>query len=106
MLDDDPIGTGLDPSLVLPARIAYWAGADPARPFLVEVGGPTFSYADVYDAMLRWASLLSGAGTGAGDRVVSFLPPSVAAHAAWLGCACIGALDVAVNPDLRGPLLD
>jgi crotonobetaine/carnitine-CoA ligase len=104
--DDDPIGSGLDPSRVLPARIAHWAAAGPARPFLVEVDGPTFSFADARDGMLRWAALLRDAGVHRGDRVVSFVPPSIAAHLAWLGCACIGALEVAVNPELRGPLLD
>jgi crotonobetaine/carnitine-CoA ligase len=103
--EDDPIGTGLDPSLVLPARIARWAATDPSRPFLVEVGGPAHSYGDVHDGMLRWAAFLERAGVRPGDRVASFLPPSSAAHQVWLGCACIGALEVAVNPELRGPLL-
>ncbi len=106
MDDDDPIGTGLDPACVLPARIAHWAAADPSRPFLVEVDGPTFSYDEVHDGMLRWAALLERLGVRRGDRVVSFLPPSVAAHLVWLGCACAGALEVSVNPELRGPLLD
>ncbi|MBV8464041.1 MAG: AMP-binding protein, partial [Acidimicrobiales bacterium] len=106
MRDDDPIATGLDPSLVLPVRIAQWARDEPDRAFLVEVDGPTFTFAQVHDGMLRWAALLIGKGVGNGDRVVSFLPPSVAAHLVWLGCACIGALEVAVNPEVRGPLLD
>ena len=106
MDDDDPIGTGLDPALVLPARIAHWAAAGPSRPFLVEVDGPTYSYGDAHDGMLRWAASLQGRGVRPGDRVVSFLPPSIAAHLVWLGCACVGALEVAVNPELRGPLLD
>jgi len=106
MRHDDPIATGLDPSLVLPVRIARWAREEPDRPFLVEVDGPAFTFGQVHDGMLRWASWLTANGVGPADRVVSFLPPSVAAHLVWLGCACIGALEVAVNPELRGPLLD
>ena len=106
MDEDDPIASGLDPSLVLPVRIAHWAAHEPSRPFLIEVGGTTCSYGEARDGMLRWAAFLAGEGVQAGDRVASFLPPSVAAHLAWLGCACIGAMEVAVNPELRGPLLD
>ncbi|HVM67101.1 MAG TPA: AMP-binding protein [Acidimicrobiales bacterium] len=91
---------------MLPARIAHWAAADADRPFLVEVDGPAFSYGAVHEGMLRWATALARLGIGPGDRVASFLPPSTAAHLVWLGCACIGALEVAVNPELRGPLLD
>ncbi|HZQ56856.1 MAG TPA: AMP-binding protein [Acidimicrobiales bacterium] len=106
MDDDDPIATGLDPSCVLPARIAHWAEAQPSRPFLAEVDGPECSFGETRDGMLRWASLLRARGVRAGDRVVSFLPPSIAAHLLWLGAACIGALEVGVNPELRGALLD
>jgi len=122
--DDDPVGVGLDPGLVLPARIAHWAAVDGSRPFLAEVGGPTATraevggrpgaeaggrtatYAEVVDGVRRWASVLTDRGVRAGDRVASLLPPSIDAHLVWLASACLGALEVSVNPELRGPLLD
>ena len=104
--DDDPAAVALDPGLVLPARIAHWAQVDPDRPFLVEVGGRTSTFGDVHDGVRRWAALLERVGVRAGDRVASFLPPSIDAHLVWLASASIGALEVAVNPELRGALLD
>ncbi len=103
---DDPAGVALDAELVLPCRIARWAATDPDRVFLVEVGGPTWTYRDVLDGMQRWITLLRARGVEPGDRVASFLPPSVDAHLVWLASAAMGALEVSVNPELRGPLLD
>jgi crotonobetaine/carnitine-CoA ligase len=104
--EDDPAGVAEDAALIVPTRIAHWARVDPRRPFLVEVGGAVRSYGEVHEGIMRWASVLVGLGVQPGDRVVSLLPPSVDAHLVWLASACIGALEVSVNPELRGPLLD
>ena len=106
MEHDDPGRVAVDPELVLPRRIAHWAATDPGRPFLVEVGGTTRTYREVLDGVQRWITLLRGNGVRPGDRVVSFLPPRIDAHLVWLACASMGALEVSVNPELRGPLLD
>ena len=106
MEEDDPRRVAVDPELVLPRRIAHWAATDPDRPFLVEVGGRTRTYGEVLDGVQRWITLLRANGVGAGDRVASFLPASIDAHLVWLASASMGALEVSVNPELRGPLLD
>ena len=106
MEHDDPGRVAVDPELVLPRRIAHWAATDPGRTFLVEVGGTTRTYREVLDGVQRWITLLRGSGVRPGDRVASFLPPSIDAHLVWLACASMGALEVSVNPELRGPLLD
>jgi carnitine-CoA ligase len=103
---DDPGRVALDPGLVLPRRIAHWAATDPDRPFLVEVGGGTRTYGEVLDGVQRWITLLRTNGVGPGDRVASYLPASIDAHLVWLASASMGALEVSVNPELRGPLLD
>ncbi|MGE0387462.1 MAG: AMP-binding protein [Gammaproteobacteria bacterium] len=102
---DDPAATGLDPGFCLPRRILHWARLDPERPFMIEVGGRGTTYAGFVDGMLRWCTLLREMGIVPGERVVSFLPPSIDAYQLWLACACIGAWEVPVNPELRGEFL-
>lgn len=103
--DDDPSTLGLDPALVLPRRVARWAAADPDRPFLVEVTGTTLTYGQTWDAVRRWCTWLTTLGVRRGDRVVSMMPASTDATVLWLALSCLGALDVPVNPELRGTFL-
>lgn len=99
------MGVALDPGQVLVRRIAEWAGRDPARPFLVEVTGRSAGYGEVWELARRWAGWLALRGVRPGDRVVSLLPPSIDAVCLWLGTACLGALEVPVDPGLRGAFL-
>lgn len=50
--DDDTLATGLDPNLVLPAMIRRWALEDPARAFMIEVGGRSVTYGEFWDELL------------------------------------------------------
>lgn len=104
--DDDPLSVALDPGNVLPRRMQHWSENDPQRPFLIEADhGRAETYGSFHDLTRRWARLLAERGVVAGDCVVSMLPSSVDAHAMWIGASLIGALDVPVNPELRGELL-
>ncbi|HVW42912.1 MAG TPA: AMP-binding protein [Amycolatopsis sp.] len=103
--DDDPGTVALDPALVLPRRVAEWAAKDPGRPFLAEVTGATLSYGETWDAVRRRHTWLTDLGVRRGDRVISMLPASADAVVLWLAAACLGALEVPVNPDLRGTFL-
>ena len=51
-----------------------------------------FSYAELLDQVARFAGVLRGAGVGAGDRVVIYLPMIPEAVIAMLACARIGAV--------------
>lgn len=95
----------LDPAQVVPRRVAAWADAAPELPFLAEVTGREASYGQAWDLVRRWASWLDDLGVRPGDRVVSMLPASVDAAVLWLAAGCIGALEVPVNPELRGVFL-
>jgi crotonobetaine/carnitine-CoA ligase len=53
----------------------------------------------------RWTGWLAGLGVGRGDRVVSMLPASIDAVVLWLAAGCLGALEVPVDPALRGAFL-
>jgi crotonobetaine/carnitine-CoA ligase len=105
-IDDDPLAVALDPTNVLPRRIEHWWRSDPDRPFLVEIGaGRTQTFGSFRDLILRWARVLHDHGVRHGERIVSFLPSSVDAHAVWLAASMIGAYEVPVNPELRGEFL-
>lgn len=106
LVDDDPAGVGLDPEFVLPRRIAMWALTDPDRPFLEEVTGRSLTYGETWHGVRRWITWLSrDLGVAPGDRVVTMLPSSIDFLLCWLALGCIGALEVAVNPELRGGFL-
>jgi len=92
--------------MVLPARIAYWAAREPDRPFLIEVGGRSATYGAFHRELLAWSQALRDAGVEPGDRIGSLLPPSVDAHLLWMAASCIGAVEVPIDPDLRGDFLD
>lgn len=95
----------LDPAQVVPRRVAAWADAAPELPFLTEVTGRQASYGQAWDLVRRWVSWLVGLGVRPGDRIVSMLPASVDAAMLWLAAGCLGALEVPVNPELRGVFL-
>ena len=103
--DDDVGAVALDPAQVLPRRIAEWAAAAPDRPFLTEVTGRRASYGQMWTLVRQWVTWLRELGVGPGDRVVTMLPASVDAVAAWLAAGCARALEVPVDPALRGVFL-
>jgi carnitine-CoA ligase len=103
--DDDAGALALDPGAVLPRRVATWAQEDPDRPFLDEVTGLRATYGETWTAVRRWVTWLGELGVRRGDRVVSMLPPSVDAVVLWLAAGCTGALEVPVDPALRGAFL-
>jgi crotonobetaine/carnitine-CoA ligase len=103
--DDDAGAVALDPAFVLPRRVAMWAGTDGDRPFLEELTGRRSSYGETWAAVRRWATWLDDLGVRRGDRVVSLLPASIDAVLLWLAAGSIGALEVPVDPALRGAFL-
>ena len=54
--------------------------------------GRTLTYAQLLDEVARFAGVLAGLGTGAGDRVVIYMPMIPEAVIAMLACARIGAV--------------
>ena len=102
---DDPIGMGRASEFIVTRRVAYWAAREPDRPFLEEVTGQRVSYGEFHDRVLRWCSWLRELGVQPGETLASFLPSSIDAHALWLASSCVGALEVPVNPELRGEFL-
>lgn len=50
----------------------------------------------------RWARCLAALGVAAGDTIATMMGPSFDAYNAWLGMSGLGAVEVPINPQLRG----
>ncbi len=64
---------------------------------LVEVGGSTLSYGELWERACKVAGGLSAAGVGRGDRVAIRLPNSIDWVLAFFGAQLLGAVAVPVN---------
>jgi crotonobetaine/carnitine-CoA ligase len=96
---------GFERHQTLPWSIQHWAGVDPDRPFLEQVGGPSHSYAEVHRSMLRWADAFSRLGIEPGENVPAMVPTSITAEEQWLGLAWMRAVQVGINGDFKGAML-
>src|SRR5580704_8532765 len=65
----------------------------------------TFTYRQLLDEVGRFAGVLRGLGTGAGDRVVIYMPMIPEAVIAMLACARIGAVHSVVFGGFAAPEL-
>ncbi len=65
----------------------------------------TFTYRELLDQVERFAGVLRGLGTGAGDRVVIYMPMIPEAAVAMLACARIGAVHSVVFGGFAAPEL-
>jgi acyl-CoA synthetase (AMP-forming)/AMP-acid ligase II len=85
------------------ARLAERARLHPDRPALVEFHGGrrrAVPYGRLFALAAAFSGRLARAGVGAGDRVVLFVPVSIALYAALLGILHRGATAVFVDPGL------
>jgi crotonobetaine/carnitine-CoA ligase len=89
----------------MPAVIAERARSNPDRLFLQEVGGPSLTYGEFHDAVLRWSSAFRRIGVTSGDQVVTMLPTGATALCAWLGLAWLRAIEVPCNTAYQGRML-
>jgi crotonobetaine/carnitine-CoA ligase len=96
----------LDLDLVLPNLISDVAARDPERVFAQETTGAAVTYAEMHEASLLGASAYRATGVAAGDTVVTMLPTAINAVWNWLSLSWLGAIDMPVNTDYRGDILD
>ena len=71
----------------------------------VSTADAELSYAALADAAARTAGGLRALGVDPGDRVATMLPGTVAYLRTWWGIVWAGAVDVPINNDLKGELL-
>ena len=92
--------------VVLPRLVRRLAQTDPARPFLRDVRGARATVGDVDRDARAWSAALRSCGVGRSSHVVTMLESSVQSFAAWLGIAWAGAVEVPINVDLFGRVLE
>jgi crotonobetaine/carnitine-CoA ligase len=90
----------------LPALVERHARERPDAPFVVFVeDGGAWSYGRAWHEARRWAEALHAYGIGAGDTVLTMLPPGRESVASWIGIARLRAIDVPINTGYVGRLL-
>ena len=96
-----------DRPLYLPDLVAAWATSPRGDAvYLDELDGRSLTWRDADAEATAWAGMLAAAGIGDGDRVLTMLPTVATAITVWSGVARLGAVEVPVNGELVGALLD
>jgi len=90
----------------LPVHVRSRALTEPDRPFLHEVTGAHATYGATWQGVCSWAEFLRTFGVLPGSRVATMLPPSIDAAMIWMALGCLGAVEVPINPDLKGTFLE
>ena len=91
----------------LPGLLAAQAQAHADRPFLsFALGERELTYAETAAEADVVAAGLARLGVGHGDRVLLMLRNRAEFVLAWLAAARLGAVQVPVNVDYRGPFLE
>lgn len=89
----------------LPRLLAERVQASPDAPALATPDGLAWDYATLDAAAARAAGFFAGIGIARGETVGVMLPNTPALIEAWLGLVRIGAVHVALNPELSGDFL-
>lgn len=87
----------------LPHLLDTMVKATPDMPMLINAAtGDSLSVSE-FDAENRaWARRFAALGVKPGDNVATMLGPTAEAYSAWLGLCGLGAVEVPINPQLRG----
>ena len=96
---------GLVKECLAPHAVRRWATEAPDNVALQSVGGEVLTYGQLDVEARRWAAAFLRRGINPGDHVITFLPKSRAAFAAWLGLGWIRGVEVPLNAVLNGDLL-
>src|SRR5690606_5948800 len=86
--------------------LALHANSRPDQPFLGFCDEPALSFGAMDELTNRIANGLAQLGLKKGDRLAIVLPNCAEFVPLWFAAAKLGAVEVPVNPDLKGPLLN
>jgi long-chain acyl-CoA synthetase len=95
--DADGVARYTDRPPSLPAMLKASVERDAAAVALVEVGGPSITYGELWERAARVAGGLRDAGVGRGDRVATRLANGIDWVLAFFGAQLLGAVVVPVN---------
>ncbi|WP_037078341.1 AMP-binding protein [Pseudonocardia spinosispora] len=94
----------LDRWRAVPDRLRHWARTEPDRPFF-RCGGDWLSFGEVDRLTDAVAGALAARGVAKGDRVALMLPNHRDGVLSVLALAKLGAIQVPLNPYLKGEFL-
>jgi crotonobetaine/carnitine-CoA ligase len=95
----------LDRSQVLPHEIAQHVADVPDRVAMLDVDGRRSTYRELQDTYRTWSDAFRRIGVEPGHTVATMLPNSFVAFEAWLGVACLRAIEVPINNAYLGDML-
>jgi carnitine-CoA ligase len=95
----------MDPAEVLPHALRERVDRDPDRTLLTEVTGETVTVGEFWERSRRWAGVLRAEGVGAGDTVLVMEPTGIRAYVLTTAVAMVGAIEVPINVEYVGGLL-
>jgi len=96
---------GLPRRVLAPHAIARWAAEAPDRVALQHVDGDTVTYGELDRRCRRWAAAYRRLGVTSGEHVATMLANGPDAYCAWIGLGWLTAIEVPLNPALKGRLL-
>jgi crotonobetaine/carnitine-CoA ligase len=92
--------------LAAPCAVAQWASDTPDATAVEHVEGATCSYARLHQLAIRWAGAFRSIGVRPGDLVATLVDNGLSNYACWLGVAWSGAIEVPVNTQYFGEMLE
>ncbi|MHB1777624.1 MAG: AMP-binding protein [Acidimicrobiales bacterium] len=96
---------GLSRQVLAPHAVARWAAEAPDRVALQHVDGGTVTYGELDRRCRRWAAAYARLGVAPGEHVATMLANGPDAYCAWIGLGWLRAVEVPLNPALKGRLL-
>lgn len=102
---EDRPAVGVPREVLAPHAVARWASEAPDRVALLHVAGDAVTYRELDERCRRWAAAYRRLGVGAGEHVATMLPNGPDAYCAWIGLGWLRAIEVPLNPALKGRLL-
>lgn len=95
-----------DPMATIPRLMEALLADDPTAPALIDASsGVTITRAAFAGHIRSWAGAFTGLGVLPGDHVATLLGPRFDAYYNWLGLSAVQAVEVPLNPDLKGRTL-
>ncbi|MCZ7526676.1 MAG: AMP-binding protein [Acidimicrobiia bacterium] len=91
---------------MMPGCLARRAAEHPDRVFMREVGGGEVTHRQLHEAALGWAAALRRLGVTSGATVLTMLPTRIDTYATWLGIGWLRAVEVPVNTQYLGAMLE
>jgi len=103
LIENNPMSQTVVSTDSLPHLLDALVKEDPGALMLINAAtGLNVTRAQFDQENRAWARRLAALGVKPGDNVATMLGPTFEAYNAWLGISGLGAVEVPINPQLRG----